>query len=529
MKRLVPVAMLLALAASSAGATVTLSENFSRSFPLPAGGTVSIQNQFGSVVVIGTGDENVTVSAVKTSVGVDEVAARIGLSKAALVVRPLPNTLAISAVRPAEAATVPWRVSVAWTVRVPRSASVEINVGRADLVRVENLDGNALVRSSYGRIEISNVRGPLTVDGGNSDIVATFGTAFRAPATITTVNGGITVGLLASSRFNWIAETLRGDIFTAFPQKGSFDSSEVPLIYRDSINGGGPLLRTSAAFGRVIIGRHGEKVLATLVKPDSSGIRQASAARPLDNTLAPLFRRVSRMLMQPPSASTFTLQQARFDGNMKLESSMGNIFIAEVTGDALVRTSAGEVVLGSIGGRCEVISDGGPVNLGEIRGPLFASTAAGDVTVRLAGSGGRIATRGGNIRIGHSAGPLALTSAGGDITVERSDHRVDAETRSGDISIVLSGRNPLSTVSAKTAGGNIAVRIPPNVGVDVDATIHMSEGRRDRIESEFNGLKIVREQVNGKTTIRATGRINGGGEKMLLVVEDGSIQLRNAR
>jgi hypothetical protein len=42
---------------------------------------------------------------------------------------------------------------------------------------------------------------------------------------------------------------------------------------------------------------------------------------------------------------------------------------------------------------------------------------------------------------------------------------------------------------------------------------------------DFNGLTVRREQVGKKTRIHATGKINGGGERVELYAEEGDIHI----
>jgi hypothetical protein len=42
---------------------------------------------------------------------------------------------------------------------------------------------------------------------------------------------------------------------------------------------------------------------------------------------------------------------------------------------------------------------------------------------------------------------------------------------------------------------------------------------------DFRGVTVRREQVGNKTRIRATGKINGGGERVELYAEDGDIHI----
>ena len=45
------------------------------------------------------------------------------------------------------------------------------------------------------------------------------------------------------------------------------------------------------------------------------------------------------------------------------------------------------------------------------------------------------------------------------------------------------------------------------------------------IHSDLNGLSFRKEQVGGRTRIRATGKVNGGGERVVLYAEEGDIHI----
>ena len=67
--------------------------------------------------------------------------------------------------------------------------------------------------------------------------------------------------------------------------------------------------------------------------------------------------------------------------------------------------------------------------------------------------------------------------------------------------------------------------VAPRFGADVEATIFTSDPDSDTIVSDIPGLSISREQVNGRTRVRATGKIGGGGEKVVLQATDGDIRI----
>ncbi|HSN68677.1 MAG TPA: DUF4097 family beta strand repeat-containing protein, partial [Thermoanaerobaculia bacterium] len=184
--------------------------------------------------------------------------------------------------------------------------------------------------------------------------------------------------------------------------------------------------------------------------------------------------------------------------------------------------------IGRVAGTGDLRSLGGSLHLGDIAGRVSARTSVGDIVLRNAHRGGSAVTDAGLIRVGRSGGPLDLRSGGGDVIVHRAEAPVEAETKSGDVTIGIPAGVSRLRVNALTGDGNISLQVPPGFGADVDATVITSSTSPDVIQTDLRGLTIVRDSVGGKTRIRATGKINGGGEKITLRANEGIIQIRTA-
>jgi hypothetical protein len=320
-------------------------------------------------------------------------------------------------------------------------------------------------------------------------------------AVLSTINGNVEVHAPAGTRFRWEAATIKGDLKTSFPVHGAFTSSK----FRGSVNGeGGPLISTTSFNGTVAVLQNGTSVAAAKSvrplhpEPDASGI-QTVEMRPLELLVV--------------------------QGFLRYITNLGNITIGEVHGNADVTTGAGEVQLGSVFGDCRAVSKGGPLRLGQITGLLSARTEAGDVQVESAKKGGTIITGGGTIRLTYTGGETILKSGGGDIFVRQADGEINAETQSGDITISVDIDSRTEKLTAKTAKGNIIINVPATFGADIDATVITSDPSMNNIASDLDGLQFRREQIGGKTKIRATGKVNGGGDRLELYAEDGGIQI----
>src|SRR5689334_21620017 len=128
----------------------------------------------------------------------------------------------------------------------------------------------------------------------------------------------------------------------------------------------------------------------------------------------------------------------------------------------------------------------------------------------------------------YAAGPTNLHSAGGDIVVRQATGPISAETRSGDVTIVLDPLVRSAAVDAKSSEGNVTLYVSAQIAADIDATLLTSDPEANSIRTDFPGLNIRREQIGKKTRIRATGKVNGGGDRMSLYAEDGDITIRTA-
>jgi len=210
--------------------------------------------------------------------------------------------------------------------------------------------------------------------------------------------------------------------------------------------------------------------------------------------------------------------------NWQFVSNVMDVAVGEVHGNAHVETGAGEVDLRVVFGTCEVDSGGGPLKLGDLMGPIDVHTDAGDVTINTARQGGTASTDGGLVRVNWAGGPMNLRSGGGDIVVGQTAAPIDAATRSGDINITVSPLLKTNRLSAKSSQGNVTLIVSPSFAADIDATVVTDDSDSNRIRSDFN-LIVRRETANGKTRLHATGKINGGGERVELYAEDGSINI----
>ena len=487
-------------AVSASAATFTKSDKKSWDIPLAAFGSFWIDNALGGIQVTGGDGDRIAITAVRTAYAADAGLLDEGLDLCQINWE---GSEKVRVVR-TQARSVRARCSVQFTVQLPRSADLKI-AGRQGDISLKNLNGNVTVKSFNSNVTFIGVSGASAIEISNGNIVYDFSRAPLANAQATVINGNIDVHVPAEANFEWAADTLGGDLLTTFPIRGTFAGAS----FRGHVNApGGPLLRTQSVVGRT-------RLLAKGVPPGQArSVRVAPAERIAS---APqTFGLPMQKLQIPIVGGAFTFPHPE---------SVADISIGEVRGPARIVMAAGAIDLGVVYGDCDVITGGGPLNLGELMAPLTARTGAGDILVRAARLGGEVFTEGGVIRVLYAGGPMTLESGGGDIIVRQANAAINAKTPSGDITITADPTSKGLKMNAQTTKGNIVVNLTQRFAADIDATILTSNADDYSIRTDFPSLSIRKEQVGGRTRIRATGKINGGGERIELMTEGGDIRI----
>jgi DUF4097 and DUF4098 domain-containing protein YvlB len=503
---------------SAFAAKVTSSDKITKEIPLDLGGSFWIDATAGNIEIIGAEVPNLQMVATKTVIADDRNALEEGREQTQISIEGdqavrLLHTIAPPARNPR------WSSSVSYVLRVPRYCHVRVASKSADRIRIANMIANVTVKSFNGKIILDGVSGATTVDSTNSSIVFTLGTKPTANAQMTTVNGDIEVHLPGESNFDWLADTVGGAFLTTLPVRGHIKETTLHA----SVNSpGGPLLTTRSIMGRIALLRNGTKLSeAKQITAPPVTVQRTANIRPQqpDLKISPL----------PPGGgmtAEATLRMPIVTRNFAAtDLGIVNVEIGEIQGEARIATRAGSVQIEKVWGNCSVVSFGGPLTLGDIVGAVDAMTRAGDVIVRAAREGGRIATGGGNLHLLYTSGPTTLHSEGGDIVVNQAAAPIGAETVSGDITIGIDPTSKTQHIEARTRHGNVTLQVPPRFAADVDATVITSDADANVFQSDFPGLTVKREQAAGKTRVHITGKINGGGDRVMIYAEEGNVRI----
>jgi DUF4097 and DUF4098 domain-containing protein YvlB len=466
-----------------------------------------VDNPIGNIEILGTDKPGLFVVASRTINADDRTALAEGREQTVISFEGDRNVRFIRTIYPQTPGAARWTSSVTYSIRVPRTVHIRVAAKLADRIRITNIGGNVTVKSFMGAITLDGVSGASIIDTTNGKVTYIYHQKPVAHAQIQAVSADIDVSVPPDSSFNWVADTLRGDVLTNLPVRAQFLGSAI----HGTVNAaGGPTITMQTLLGSI-------RLLGGGVKQVVRSLRQQFVADPSPRM------EMKALLMRPAKRIQLPIAGGGFD----FAAGVADVEVGEVRGPARVQTVAGEIKLGTVMGDCTVISQGGPLDLGDILGTLLASTEAGDVIVRSVRDGGRVFTAGGIIRVLYSGGPITLQSGGGDIVMRQAAGPVSAETHSGDISITADPNQKTPRIAARTAQGNIIVSLNPKFGADIDATILTSDADANSVHSDFSGLQIKSDQVGSKTRIHATGKVNGGGERVELYAEEGDIHISN--
>lgn len=205
--------------------------------------------------------------------------------------------------------------------------------------------------------------------------------------------------------------------------------------------------------------------------------------------------------------------------NIDLNTTHGGISVADLTGDARVRTSGGSLHFQSITGTVWGHTSGGSIEAVDVTGDVQVRTSGG--SIRLGAIQGFVSgrTSGGSIKVADCRGGTDVRTSGGTIWLGGIGRSVTARTSGGSIQATMTTQSQ-SECSLRTSGGGITLTLIPDIAVDLEAKTSGGHVSTDfEVESTIQG-KVPKNRLEG--------RINGGGPLLKLRTSGGSIRLQKA-
>ncbi|HKV09267.1 MAG TPA: DUF4097 family beta strand repeat-containing protein [Thermoanaerobaculia bacterium] len=266
----------LVFAAASAEAAVTLKDRFQQTYPLQAGGLVTLDNVNGGVTIEAWDKNEVLVIADKEVKAKTDDAAKKAMQQVQIQVNKGAGRLDVVTKLPKrEGGFLEWmtgnnvNINVKYQVKVPRKAALDIETVNGG-IRLAGTHGKATAETVNGALEIDGVHGNLHLETTNGAItVARSAGAVDAETTnggieveltevpdgsdlsFETTNGGVTVRLPRDIRVSLDAATSNGRVDSDFDVDGADGKSRRHLA--GDINGGGGKLRVRSTNGSVSI------------------------------------------------------------------------------------------------------------------------------------------------------------------------------------------------------------------------------------------------------------------------------------
>ena len=259
--------VLLACGAAFAQQQRPVTRTFSsdQTFGLAPNGTFYLENPSGNVVIDGKDTPNVEAILFKTITGADKEAVEEGRRQTTLIIGGDLNGRSVRTVIAAGAApTRGWTASVSWRIKVPRTANVRILTRTGDHIQINGMRSGVQVKNFNGKVVLSDVIGAAIVESVNGSIYYQTPDV-RGNVLLSTVNGSVTVTVPPQAGFRWVAETLKGDIQTNLPARGTFLAN----TFNGTVNApGGPTITTASLMGDVHVFEKGrpQRYAQSLIK-----------------------------------------------------------------------------------------------------------------------------------------------------------------------------------------------------------------------------------------------------------------------
>ncbi len=219
-----------AVALGLAGSGLAFDQVFEQKFPLPSGGSFTLENVNGSVQVDGWEKEQVEVRAVKVAEGDPKEVERVKIE-----VESSPRNVVVRTRYPEGEGV---EVSVDYHVHVP----YRVLLGNVETVNgsvvVRGIEGSGDLRSVNGNVEVLDSAGRFSARTTNGNLRLELRRLTEGgPVAIETVNGSVLLGLPPDARADLNVQSMNGDFSSelAVATEGSLS----PRSFHGKIGSGG--------------------------------------------------------------------------------------------------------------------------------------------------------------------------------------------------------------------------------------------------------------------------------------------------
>jgi DUF4097 and DUF4098 domain-containing protein YvlB len=201
------------------------------------------------------------------------------------------------------------------------------------------------------------------------------------------------------------------------------------------------------------------------------------------------------------------------NGSLSLNLDHSSARISQVSSDVTIKGRSQDVSIEDVKGTVHLDGDFmESVKLSRIAKPVSFKTTRTDIG--FSALEGYLNLDSDNLEASNVLGPFNLRTRSKDVMLNGVSSDVRVENENGAVEIHV---NKLGGLDVHNAKGDIRIFVPQHAGFELDA-----QARDGEIQSDFTQLKID----NGDQRSSATGSVNGGGPRMVLTNEHGTIEVR---
>jgi len=198
---------------------------------------------------------------------------------------------------------------------------------------------------------------------------------------------------------------------------------------------------------------------------------------------------------------------------LDLNTSGGDLSVHRVKGNAVLRTSGGQIELIETGGTVRAATSGGDITVRDADGDIVAKTSGGDVELERIKGMLDAKTSGGNIRLRIASKSVDLNTSGGDIEIVDVEGNVNARTSGGSVEV----ENTRGRVDVATSGGDLVLR---DIKGEIQGATSGGDIRAERLNADSRlttsgGDVIVRDL---RASLRAS--TSGGNVEVEMALTD---------
>ncbi|HET9402515.1 MAG TPA: DUF4097 family beta strand repeat-containing protein [Candidatus Acidoferrales bacterium] len=229
------------LALFSGAAIQAADQQWTKTFPLAAGGSFALVNVNGSADVRGWDRDSVEIRAVKSARNLED------LQRVSIEAKAMPGRVEIITHYPEEEGV---DVAVEFHVRVPSRVTLERIVTVNGNVDVAGVEGKAVLHTVNGNVNAFNCAGSFSARTTNGNIREEL-LGFNADAALETVNGSVIIALPKTAGAQVEAQSVNGEVRTELSL--SMLSGYVPGKLEGKLGNGGPALHLHSVNGAIQI------------------------------------------------------------------------------------------------------------------------------------------------------------------------------------------------------------------------------------------------------------------------------------